>query len=245
MAIDVGTNGEIVLISNGKIHACSTAAGSAFEGATISFGMRAQEGAIEYVSISDPDEPPDFATIGNASPIGLCGSGIVDVVAELRRCNIVSPDGRLRESGRTTSKDDKDFGFIVVDEEEHGSEKRILFTQKDIRQVQLAKAAIQAGTKVLMEFAGLKLSDVNSVLLAGAFGNYIRPASALRIGLLPPIDLTKIFQVGNTAGIGAKLMLVSEAMRDTAEYIAKTIVCINLAGHPSFESFFIESTHFP
>ncbi len=245
LGIDIGTNGEIVLSKKGELFASSTAAGSAFEGATISRGMRGQVGAIEHLTISDVDEVPDITVIGHEHPKGLCGSGIVDVVSELRRLDLVTPKGRLLESKRVIRDSDVGIGYIVVDVQEHDLDKRILFTQKDVRQVQSAKAAIMAGIEILIRKAEIGVDSIDRVLLAGAFGNYIRPEAALRIGLIPDVSLARIQQIGNTAGQGAKMMLLSSVERREAEKIAQRVKHVSLAGNTDFQSLFIKNTLFP
>ncbi|MDF1540651.1 MAG: ASKHA domain-containing protein [Candidatus Thorarchaeota archaeon] len=245
LGIDIGTNGEIVLSNKGDLYAASTAAGSAFEGATISRGMRGQVGAIEHVTISEVNEPPEITVIGYTTPKGLCGSAIVDVVAELRKVNLVSIEGRLSESKRILREPINSLGYIVVDTTEHGRKERILFTQKDIRQVQLAKAAINAGSMVLLNIAGVPVDSIDRILLAGAFGSYIQPMSALRIGLIPDVSIERILQVGNTAGQGAKMMLLSSDICRLAEEIVKSINHIELAGNMKFQKEFVRATQFP
>lgn len=242
LAIDLGTNGELVLSKAGELYACSTAAGSAFEGATISQGMRGQTGAIEHISLVNKNSAPEITVIGHVAPKGLCGSAIVDIVSELRRVNLVSPDGKLSESKRTTRDGKEALGYIVVDSDEHGADERIIFTQKDIRQVQLAKAAIAAGARILMMTANIEAKDLDRVLLAGAFGNYIDPNSALNIGLIPRVPRNHVYQVGNTAGIGAKMMLLSSVKRKAAETIVGSVRYIELAGRKDFQKSFIDST---
>jgi uncharacterized 2Fe-2S/4Fe-4S cluster protein (DUF4445 family) len=241
LAIDIGTNGEIVLAQHGALHACSTAAGSAFEGATITSGMRGQTGAIEHFSIPDLDSMPDITVIGQTKPRGICGSGIVDIVAFLLQAGILTPNGRLHESKRII-EDSLGRAYVVVGQGELGAEERILFTQKDVRQVQVAKAAIQAGTQVLMKHAGIQIKDLDRVIVAGAFGNYISPESAMDIGLLPRISRTRVLQAGNTAGVGAKMMLMSSKMRSLAEQIAMSVEHIQLSGSSDFQQMFLDST---
>ncbi|MFW9848231.1 MAG: ASKHA domain-containing protein [Candidatus Thorarchaeota archaeon] len=245
LGIDIGTNGEIVLSKKGELFSTSTAAGSAFEGATISRGMRGQIGAIEHITISGVNDAPDITVIGHEIPRGLCGSGIVDVVSELRRMNLVTPQGLLLESKRVIKDTEAGLGYIVVNIQEHDCDERILFTQKDIRQVQSAKAAIMAGIEILMRNAEIDVDSLDRVLLAGAFGNYIRPEAALRIGLIPEVSLARIQQIGNTAGQGAKMMLLSSVERREAEKIPKRVKHVSLAGNKDFQSLFIDNTLFP
>ncbi|MFW9833180.1 MAG: ASKHA domain-containing protein [Candidatus Thorarchaeota archaeon] len=244
IGIDVGTNGEIVLSNCGNLSCCSAAAGPAFEGATIRYGMRGQEGAIEYVKIENPDTLPEISVIGNVTPRGICGSAIVDCVAELRKSGILDSSGRIQENSSMVF-DDVDFGRSYLLVEETKESRKISFTQKDVRQVQLAKAAISAGVKVLLEEAGITTDDVESVMLAGAFGSYIRPESALGIGLLPQIKREQIIQVGNAAGEGAKALLLSSKARDVAKEFVSKIHYVELAAHSDFQSIFLDSVPLP
>jgi uncharacterized 2Fe-2S/4Fe-4S cluster protein (DUF4445 family) len=241
LGIDIGTNGEIVLSVRGDLFCCSAAAGSAFEGATIKHGMRGQEGAIEHLSITNPDDVPQIFVIGNVSPKGLCGSAIVDAAAQLVESGIVEPSGLMADSTRVVETDDGK-AYIVVDSEETSSGRRIVFTQKDVRQVQLAKGAILAGASILMKSAGIGVSDIDKLLLAGAFGTYIDPMNALAIGLLPPIDIKKVIPVGNAAGEGAKRMLLSSKERTLIEQIVKGANYIELARHENFDKIFARAT---
>ena len=243
LGIDVGTNGEIVLSNRGALSCCSTAAGPAFEGATIRHGMRGQEGAIEHVVIHDPDNPPEITVIGDKPPRGICGSAIVDIAAEMRLSGLIDNSGRIQTISSRVY-DDNDFGrsYLLIDDE--ASSRQISFTQKDVRQVQLAKAAINTGALILLQEAGLKIHDIDSVMLAGAFGSYIRPESALRIGLLPLIERDRIIQVGNAAGEGAKALLISSKAREIAQDFVSKIRYVELAAHDDFQSMFLESIPF-
>jgi uncharacterized 2Fe-2S/4Fe-4S cluster protein (DUF4445 family) len=241
LGIDIGTNGEIVLSVRGELFCCSAAAGSAFEGATIKHGMRGQEGAIEHLAITNPEEAPELFVIGEVSPRGLCGSAIVDIVAQLKESGIVESGGQMLESKRVLETSDG-RAYLISDPEEGNAERRIVFTQKDVRQVQLAKGAILAGASILMDSAGIGVPDIDRLLLAGAFGNYIDPVNALAIGLLPPIALERVIPVGNAAGEGAKRMLLSSKKRALIEKIVKSVSYIELARHESFEKIFIRAT---
>jgi uncharacterized 2Fe-2S/4Fe-4S cluster protein (DUF4445 family) len=242
LGIDIGTNGEIVFSDHGQLYCCSAAAGPAFEGAKIVHGMRGQSGAIEYVSIIDKDERPDISIIGEELPRGLCGSAIVDMVAELHRVGIVDDSGRMKRVSSRVIEDPK-FGlsYVIVSKEENNDTNHIIFTQKDVRQVQLAKAAIQAGTKLLLQAAGRSIEDINQVLLAGAFGNYIRPESALSIGLLPRVSISQVIPVGNAAGEGAKGLLLSKKNREIVERFVASINYVELASHEKFQEVFLDS----
>ena len=244
VGIDVGTNGEIVLSNRGDLSCCSAAAGPAFEGATIRYGMRGQEGAIEYVKIKDLNTLPEISVIGNVTPRGICGSAIVDCVAELRNVNILDSTGRMQTNSPLVYNDES-FGRSYPLVKENTDSRRISFTQKDVRQVQLAKAAISAGVKILLQEAKIDMDDVESVMLAGAFGSYIRPDSAIRIGLLPPIKREQVIQVGNAAGEGAKALLLSSKARDVANEFVSKISYVELASHPDFQSIFLDSVSLP
>jgi uncharacterized 2Fe-2S/4Fe-4S cluster protein (DUF4445 family) len=239
---DIGTNGEIVLSKSGELYCCSAAAGSAFEGATISQGMRGQEGAIEHVTIIDPSESPDIGVIGGGVPRGICGSGIVDVVAELLRHKVLDKNGVMHDTDRIIHNESSIPSYVLVETGEKNSDRQILFTQKDVRQVQLAKGAILAGASILMREADVTPSDIDAVYLAGAFGSYIDPRSAVSIGLLPSIDVNCVVQVGNAAGDGAKKMLLSSHQRETAEKIASTARYVELASDSQFETLFLRAT---
>jgi uncharacterized 2Fe-2S/4Fe-4S cluster protein (DUF4445 family) len=244
VGIDVGTNGEIVLSKRGELSCCSAAAGPAFEGATIRYGMRGQEGAIEHVLIKDPENPPEITIIGDVAPQGICGSAIVDTVSEMRRTGIINENGGIQSTSPRVYRDD-DFGLSYLMVEGSAASRKISFTQKDVRQVQLAKAAIHAGITILLQEAGITASDIDSVMLAGAFGSYIKPESALRIGLLPPVKRDQITQVGNAAGEGAKALLISSEAREVANDFVSKVKYIELASHNDFQPIFIESTNFP
>jgi uncharacterized 2Fe-2S/4Fe-4S cluster protein (DUF4445 family) len=246
LGIDIGTNGEIVLSNQGKLSCCSAAAGSAFEGANIHNGMRGKTGAIEYISIKDPDGPPEMTVIGDEVPLGLCGSGIVDITAELLLAGILDSRGRLQtKSKRVLEKGETGLRYLITNSDESGSEQEIAFSQKDVRQVQLAKGAIHAGATILLNEAGLDAQDLDVVMLAGAFGSYIRPKSALTIGLFPHIDENKILQVGNAAGEGAKILLLSLESRKHVEELVPKIQYLELANHHDFQSVFMNSLKFP
>jgi uncharacterized 2Fe-2S/4Fe-4S cluster protein (DUF4445 family) len=204
--------------------------------------MRGEEGAIEHISINDPSEPPELAVIGPGPPRGICGSAIIDAAAELMRTGLIDRTGRMQESRRVVRDDEHGLCYIVAELGESAAKRRIVFTQEDVRQVQLAKAAISAGADVLMQECGISPSDIDALLLAGAFGSYIRPECALAVGLLPPVALDKIVPVGNAAGEGAKRLLLSSKERTSAEKLSAKVKYVNLAVHPAFAQKFLEST---
>ncbi len=200
--VDIGTNGEIVLVTKNRMLACATAAGPAFEGANISNGMSAVKGAISSF------KEGSYKVIGDVPPTGICGSGLIDMVAHMLDTEILNSEGNIDEE------------FVVP------GTKEISITQQDIREVQLAKSAIAAGISRLLSIAGITVDDLDNILLAGGFGNYIDLRNAIRIGLLPDVNIDKYIQMGNTAGNGAVLALKSasfisemEKLRDKMEYI--------------------------
>lgn len=248
LAIDIGTNGEVALGSHEKLLTCSTAAGPAFEGAMITHGMRGAPGAIERVQITDR---PIYQVIGGGKPNGICGSGLIDVVAEMLRLGIVDETGRMTDPDeldisselKTYIRRSDEYGPHFVLYESDG--QKVVITQKDIRQVQLAKGAIKAGIEILMRKLGIKLEDISEVLLAGAFGNYIKKESAIRLGLIPNFPLDKVHFIGNAAAAGSKMALMSKEAREEAILISKSTEYVELATDPNFQNEFMEAMMFP
>ena len=260
LTVDIGTNGEIVLGTKEKLYAASCAAGPALEGARITCGSRAAEGSIEAVVVNDNDI--DLDVIGGCAPRSICGSGIIDAVAVLLNLGIVDATGRFADPG--TLRDSISEAIASRIREEDGqpvfclhraaacpepaegnvSERDIILTQKDIREVQLAKAAIRAGIKLLQKKIRLEDSDIKQILLAGAFGNYIRKESALRIGLLPDVPPECIHFVGNAASSGAQMLLLSRHCRTTAKKLARRIEYVEIANEPEFQAAFADSMSF-
>ena len=254
LAVDVGTNGELALRHGDSLLVCSTAAGPAFEGATLSCGMRASRGAIEHVrGTSDGIE---FDVIGGGDPAGICGSGIIDLVAVLLSAGIIDETGRIRnrdECAKTLPGDlpgrlitvEGEPAFLVHRHSGDKTARDIVLTQRDIRQIQLAKGAIRAGINLLLAEAGLEPDDLSEILLAGAFGNYIGRVSALRIGLLPDIGPERIRLIGNAALTGAKMALLSRQVRTDAERIRDETRHVELAALPGFTDAFADAMLFP
>jgi uncharacterized 2Fe-2S/4Fe-4S cluster protein (DUF4445 family) len=252
--IDIGTNGEIVLAAGGKLWATATAAGPAFEGARILHGMRGCSGAIERVAV---DGQLHTRVIGNVPPVGLCGSALIDVGAELLRHKIITPEGRfclpdelphdvLPDMGRRVVSHDGQPAFLLVDESESGTGKPILLTQGDVRQLQLASGAIRAGAQLLLRRAELEPADLEQGLVAGGFGNFIRRSRAQRIGLLPPgIPRDRIRYQGNTSLAGARLVALSRSARQQAEEIARRTEHVDLSTDRHFQWTFADAMIFP
>jgi uncharacterized 2Fe-2S/4Fe-4S cluster protein (DUF4445 family) len=235
LAVDIGTNTEICLNHGGRMRSVSCASGPAFEGAHIKFGMRAAPGAIEHVRLSG--DILDVQTIGGKPPMGICGSGLLDVVAQLRLNNALDGTGRMMRHPLVRSSN-SGMEFVLVDRQ--GADA-ITVSQKDVRELQLAKAAIRLGVRALVEAEGLTEDTIEQVLLAGAFGTYIDVESAIEIGMLPPLPLDRFQQIGNAAGTGARLALISRSMRARAQQIALRDEYIELGRIPDFNRKFAEA----
>jgi uncharacterized 2Fe-2S/4Fe-4S cluster protein (DUF4445 family) len=207
--------------------------------------MRGRTGAIEYVHIAENGEPT-IITIGGGPPLGICGSGIVDLVAEMGEAGIIERSGKMNSSADRVKKDDAGkLAYTVCRQGDLGARQEIVFTQSDVRQVQLAKAAIRSGIDILLNETDMQIDDVDMLLLAGAFGTYIRPESAQRIGLLPQLQLDRIVPVGNAAGEGAKRLLVSKKMRRKAELIAGRTKYVDLATNANFQDILLSHISLP
>ncbi|MBI5952839.1 MAG: DUF4445 domain-containing protein [Chloroflexi bacterium] len=237
LAIDIGTNTEICLNHRGRMTSVSCASGPAFEGAHIKFGMRAAPGAIEHVRLSDGKL--EIQTIGGEAPVGICGSGLLDVVAQLRLNNVLDKNGRM--GGHPLVRGQSGAAEFVLAERE--GQEPVILLQKDVRELQLAKAAIRLGIQALVQAEGIQESDIEQVIIAGAFGTFINVESAVIIGMLPPLPLERFKQVGNAAGTGARLALISQSQRAEAEKIAKQDGYIELATMPNFNRKFAEATY--
>ena len=236
LMIDIGTNGEMVLGNRDRLVTCSTAAGPAFEGAKIECGMRGAAGAVDHVKYENGKW--NYTTVGNQPAVGLCGSGLIDLVAGLLDA------GMLDENGALSSGQEKQGVFMLVPPEQAGNERGVYLTQKDIGEVQLAKAAIAAGIQMLMKRLGITEEEICSVYIAGAFGNYMDPVSAGKIGLLPAALVKKVEPVGNAAGEGAKIALVNEReMLEMDELVGK-IDFVELAASGDFQDYFIDELGF-
>jgi len=257
LIIDVGTNAEIVLGNKHRLLAASSPTGPAFEGAQISCGQRAAPGAIERVRIDRETLEPDFQVIGcslwfsepgfneatdDIGITGICGSGIIEVIAEMFLCGIISPDGiiqgNFQEKTPRIIADGRTFSYVV-----HDGAQQIIITQNDIRAIQLAKAALYAGTRLLMDHMGI--DTVDRITLAGAFGSHIDVKYAMVLGLIPDCDLTRVVSAGNAAGTGARIALLNGAARDEIEGLVRKIEKIETALEPSFQEHFVDAMAFP
>ncbi|MCX5807082.1 MAG: ASKHA domain-containing protein [Proteobacteria bacterium] len=240
LGIDIGTNTEISLRARGRHLTCSTASGPAFEGAHIRHGMRAAPGAIEKVMIRDGHVY--FRTVDNAPPVGLCGSGILDVMAQLLRAGILDKRGGMKDHP-LVRRGNAGAEFIVVSgEENNGSE--ISFSRSDVTEIQLVKAAIRAGIHILLNHADVSEADIDEVIIAGAFGTYLDVQSGIDIGMFPSVDRYRFRQVGNAAGAGACMALLSVVEREHAARIAKQIEYVELSSEKGFQSEFTRALFF-
>ena len=252
IAVDIGTNAEVVLKTDRGLNACSSPAGPALEGGQIRDGMRAAFGAIDRVSA---DRDIVINTIGDAPALGICGSGLIDAVAVLLDLGIISKTGRLLVqpdrllpdviAARLRHDDNGSPEFVLVRAVDSGNHLDIVLSQGDIRQLQLAKAAIMSGVQTLLQQGNLERSDIDAFLLAGGFGNYINIRNARRIGLLPDLANDRIHFIANAAGLGAQMALLSDQCRRKAEKIAVETQHLSLAGLPGFQKTYLAAMGFP
>ena len=254
LLIDIGTNGEIVLGSRDGLLCCSTAAGPAFEGATIRHGVGGITGAINTVKLDS--KSISYTTIADARPVGICGSGIVDAMALLLRCGVVDETGRMLDVDELPDnsscalepfmvENDDQPAVTLADGKETESSESVLLTQKDVREIQLAKASIAAGIMTLLKKAGKEVDDIDVVYLAGGFGSFIDKTSAVRIGLIPAELESKIQVIGNAAGTGAVLSLISEECLAECDRIATTAEYVELSSSPEFQDEYVNNMFFP
>lgn len=243
LAIDIGTNGEVMLGTKDGVLTASTAAGPAFEGGKIKYGMRAVRGAVSSFQAAPVME---YSVVGGGTPRGICGSGLIDTVAELYRVGIINRKGRIllprgmeaevaSELAERVQERGDEREFVLY----RDREREVTLTQQDVRELQLAKGALRVGIEMLMKEAGVSAEEVQQVLLAGVFGNYINRARAVTLGLVPPFPLEKIHFIGNGAMDGALRALVNRKERQRVEASAAAVHHIELSGRPDFESYFI------
>lgn len=242
--VDIGTNGEMVISFDGKLSSTSTAAGPAFEGMNITHGMRAGNGAIEYFNIED-DNSITIKTIGGSKAVGICGSGLLDIVGELVANNVIASNGKFVNpqkvplpkelSERLIEKEGKTV-FMLTEE--------VYLTQKDVRQVQLAKGAIRAGVEFLLLSKEVKAEEVDTVLIAGSFGYHLRAKSLLNIGLLPKEFEGKIDFIGNTSKSGGEAFLLNKTFREKMNSVVNEVEVVELANYKNFDKVFVECLNF-
>ena len=245
--LDIGTNGEIVLGNKDWLASVSCSAGPAFEGAGIKFGMRATRGAIEEVSIHHRTYEPMILTIGRAKSIGICGSGLIDIVAELLETGMIDQNGKFRRDLPTdrVRKGPDGYEYVLAWKKETQIDKEIVLTEIDIENLIRTKAAIYAGCKVLLESVGLAFKDVEQVIIAGGFGRHLDLEKAIFIGLLPELEIEKFIFVGNGSLLGARLLSFSKNLLKETERIASMMTNLELSNHPTFMNEFIAATFLP
>lgn len=250
LAVDIGTNGEILLLGKEKTYACSAAAGPALEGAAVSAGMTAAPGAVEAVRMlgSFPREDIYCKVIGDVAPVGICGSGLVDALALLSRLGVIEESGYLKtgEEARKAGIRETICRRLCVQNGENqflltNQEHPVYLTAGDCRQLQLAKGAIRAGIEILLRKEGIPGREISCIYLAGAFGSYIRPESAVEIGLLPDVSIERIIAVGNCAGTGAVMALLSEKITEDMEKDGEAVCHVELAEEEGFQECFLDN----
>jgi len=239
IALDIGTNTEISLIYQGHHFACSCASGPAFEGAHVRNGVRAISGAIERVFIDK--ESVKIQTINNIPAVGICGSGILDTVAEMLKENLIDSRGTLNKADDRLDYSGEMVEFMLVPPQKSGNGQGIAINRKDINEIQLAKAAIRSGIEVLLKHAHINSDEVELFLVAGAFGTYLDLKNTLRIGMFPPIPFERFQQVGNAAGSGARELLVSNKKRLEAEKMVESIEYIELTTVHDYQNIFLDA----
>ena len=241
--VDVGTNGEIVLGSVKRVLCTAAPAGPAFEGSQIRCGMRATEGAIEGVTLTDHVELQVIG--GDIVPRGICGSGLVDTVAQLRLAGLLDVGGKMRSREEVPEHPLSDRLITVEGVRAFLLGENVYLTQRDVRELQFGKGSIATGIKVLMDVMGVSATDLDEVLLGGSFGSYLNPESAKIIGLVPAVDVDRILSVGNTAGEGAKMALLSFRERQVAFELPDKVEYVELSGRSDFNDSFVSVLQFP
>jgi len=241
--VDVGTNGEIVLGNAQRTLATAAPAGPAFEGSQIKCGMRATDGAIEGVTLSDHVELQVIG--GDVKPVGICGSGLVDAVAQMLLGGLLDHSGRMRSRADLPHHPLADRLIEVEGVRAFLLADGVYLSQRDVRELQFAKGSIATGIKVLMDILGLGDDDIDEILLGGSFGSYLNPESAKIIGLVPAVDVDRIIAVGNSAGEGAKIALLSYRERQVAFELPSRLEYVELSGRTDFNDTFVEVLKFP
>ena len=239
LTVDIGTNTEVCLITDDDMTSVSCASGPAFEGAHIQCGMRAASGAIERLRLVD--NKVEYQTVYGTPPVGICGSGILDAIAQLYRVGAIDKGGKMLDKHPLVRNVKGRNEFVLVKEGEREGGRAVTITQQDVREIQLAKGAIYTGIKLLLEARNRSEAEIEQVIIAGAFGTYIDVASAITIGMLPRLPLRRFRQVGNAAGTGARLALISRQKRAEAQAIARKVKYIELAADPRFMTIFVDA----
>jgi len=247
LALDIGTNTEVVLGNKDRMLTCSCASGPAFEGAHIEHGMRAASGAIEKVSIDPESLEIKLQTIDNTPPVGICGSGMIDLMAEMLKAGIIDVRGTFYKDKENSKirKGENGWELLVSPKDENDIQSDLVFSQGDIRQITLAKSAMQTGIRILLKYFNNGKDQIDKLFLAGAFGSHINKESARMIGIYPEIDFKKVITVGNAAGTGARMCLVSKDAKKIVEEFSNKVDYIELAADEGFQNEFLNSSYIP
>lgn len=243
LAVDIGTNTEMSLWHGGDLRTCSCPSGPAFEGAHLSCGMRAAPGAVEAVRIEG--DRVRWRTVEDRPPVGVCGSGIVDAVAELHRAGLLTDRGALAGEHPALRRGRLGPEFLLAPAPETGTGRELAIVRRDIHEVQLAKAAIRSGVESLLAATGIGMDQVDELVIAGAFGSYLDIRSTLRIGMFPPLARERVRQVGNAAGLGARQLLVSARKREAAVELAQRARHLELSADPAFRQRYLDALWIP
>ncbi len=245
LLIDIGTNGEVVLGNREFLIAASASAGPAFEGSGVGSGMRSSSGAIQKVRIK-PDYEVEFVTIAGAKPRGICGSGYIDIIAEMLKSGLLDKNGKIKDvATKRVRKTELGREFVLVFKEERGISADIVISEADIENLKRSKAAIYAACNILVRHLSLDFKKVKKIFIAGGFGTSLNIESAVRIGLLPDLDVERFVFVGNTSLSGARQMILSEAARDVAYAIAGKMAYFELSTEPSYMDEYMAALFFP
>ena len=245
--VDVGTNGEIVLGNKGWLMTASCSAGPAFEGGGVRWGMRAEDGAIEKISIDPITFVPTFSVVGDAQPRGICGSGMIDLISEMLITGIIAPNGNFNidDTHPRITKDGDETAYILAFAEETSVDKDILFMESDIDNIIRSKGAVYAGFKVLLNQVGFDFSMIDRIIIAGGFGQYLDLDKAIIIGMLPDIDREKFKYIGNSSIAGAYMALLSEDYRKEAIDISNRMTYIDFSSNNLFMDEFTSALFLP
>ena len=246
LLIDIGTNGEIVLGNKDFLVACAASAGPAFEGSGVACGMRASSGAIQKVKINPKDFQVTYDIIGNVKPAGICGSGYIDIIAQMLATGLIDRSGKIKAEGsRRLRSSDSGREFVIAFKGETASASDIVITEADIENLKRAKAAIYSAAAILVKHMNLELSGIKKVFIAGGFGTYVDVENAVKIGLLPDLERKKFIFVGNTALAGARQMLLSYEAMKIAEEVACNITYFELSVEPGYMDEYMAALFFP
>ncbi|MDD4938785.1 MAG: ASKHA domain-containing protein [Candidatus Omnitrophica bacterium] len=244
--IDIGTNGEIVLGNRDFLISCAASAGPAFEGSGVSCGMRSSKGAIQKVKISSGSLELSYSVIGGVKPLGICGSGYIDIIAGMLGAGIVDKDGKIKEAkNKKVRQGAEGREFVIAERKDSANGKDIVITDVDIENLKRAKAAIYSGVSMLARHVGLDLAKAEKFFVAGGFGTYLDMDNAIRIGLLPDLPRDRFVFIGNSSLSGARQMLLSSGAVDTAREIAKKITYLDLSAEPRYMDEYMAALFFP